>query len=918
MATVDEILGPASVDDILGPPPVDENLTIAVDSILDAPQEGGGFVAGAGRVAEAAGDAIGHLFSGDFGMRREELGSLVAQTPEERTGLMALPKAFNEVLIRGGISALDVTMRALSAPLVGGAAAVAQIARESGMDSEKASKLELEILALAPVALAAVGQPGGRAPAFRAKARERIMDASQHLPPEAQLPGVQSMARALDEGMRVGEQDGGVLPVGVPVPALMEPRITQTLHKNVVDAAEELLTAGGVQRAEGRLLSDQIMELVQTRRLTTEQIGAVLQKHELTPEGFAEIWRVNIRKAAQDMQMLSAVEQRLKALTNKPGAEADLAALQNAAGLGADARGLNWWQRVDNVRRGLMVTQLATAVRNFETQTGRVGLDSIQQAMDAGLRRMFSSPEVQAAHPVDTFGALTNIFVKPRATKKQVDAVLDAFPVEQDRLFNNWMSEFSSGAFGKAETAVRVLNTVNRFQEYVIRRAVFQSRLDTALRAEGKSLEDIVSRNAMGEISRDAVKVAINDALEVTWGKGFSPYAKGAEGMAGSFIKLMNEVPGASMVIPFPRFMMNAIKFQYEWSPLGYLRLLSASERATVASGDFGAVSRATIGTSMLVMAYQLRDSEYAGEKWYEAKLPDGRTIDLRPFNPFASYLFVADIVKRKRDGTLDRLTAHDVATGILSTQMRAGTGAFILDSMFEGIAGLDVSEKGVRALRNLAGNWLSGFTVPFNTVSDFLAEFDDAQRIIRSGQEGPNVGPVNLGPVARSLPGVSQSMPAAQSPLREDPLRREAPLVRQLTGLSINAPKNPVEAELDRLGVERKEYFPSLGDPMADRLLAVHMGMAVERYLPQLVESAEYKDMPTPVQAFVLLESLKQVRGAAKEALAAQEPLLAARLKLEGMPGRKRKALDALSGGQITEAINALRHDPSVAVPAP
>lgn len=939
LPSVDDILNaPAelpTVDDILNADPARDELERAkptVDSILDgAPpaSAGVGTVAARALLApvaalsaqRAANKAVGTLFDGEYGLSEQNLARFTNQTPGQVNDPIGTIRTFNRVVMEGGSAAADVAMRAIFAPIVGSVAAVGDVARTAGMPAAWAERLERDLLLLAETAGIVTGAvPAMSMPKFRMAARERILAASDDIPAAERLTATRDMAAALDEGAAVAVREAGdatnlppIRELG-PVPdapldamPLTEPRIAQPLSKNVVDAASELLIAGKVQRVEGRLISDQIMELLQTKRLTTEEIGAVLAKNNITPDDFAELWRVNIRKAAQDMQTLSALEQRMKALNKVPDAEGGLAAMQEAAGIGVNERTLNWWQRVDNIRRGMLVTQLSTAARNLETQVGRVGLDVLQQGLDDGLRRTFLAPGVREANPIDAFGSLVNIF-RPLKTKQEVDSILNAFPKEQDRLLGNWMSEFQGGMFGKAETAVKALNVVNRTQEYVVRRAVFQSRLSAEMDALGTPLEDIVARNAIGEIPRAAIEKAVDSALEMTFSKNFSPFADGAEGLAGSMIRVVNQLPGATLVVPFPRFLANAIKFQYEWSPLGYLRLLSPTERAAVAAGDTSAISRATIGTGLLLSAYQFRDSEYAGEKWYELKLPDGKIVDLRPFNPFASYLFVADVAKRKRDGTLNSLTANDVAMGILATQLRAGTGAYLLDTAFEGIAGLETSEKGWRAIQDLAGNTLSGFTVPFNMVGDFLSEFDQATAVVRSGSEGPTAGPVNFGPVLRNIPGVKNDLPAVQSPLKEGPTERQAGALRQLTGIAISGPKNPVEQEIDRLGITRREYFPSSGDPMTDRLVATDMGPIVEKALPALVESQQYKDLPAAVQAYVLIEALRTIRNIAKGAVANREPALAARLKLESMSDRKRAAVNALSEGGIDKAIEALR----------
>lgn len=882
-----------------------------------------------GRIAKAAEDVVFEIFADPLGLAPATLESLLPTAPGE-SGL----RTYERDLIRSSVIAGDVVMRAMAATVLGGIAATGQALQEAGVSRTTANKLERDLLALVTVVgvAAPIGAPVPKT--FRTLARRALVDSADSLPPVARQAARASAAKALDDGMAVGARDAGVVPE-VPVP-LSELRISQPLSKKVVDAAEELLTKGDVKRAPGRLISDQIMELLQTNRLSTDQIGAILTKNGLTLDEFAGLWRVNIRKAAQDMQTLSAVEQRLKVLAKVPGAKVDLTALQEASGIGADTRSLAWWRRATNVWRGLLVTQLSTAMRNVETQLGRVGLDGLQQGLDAGLRRAFLPKGVAESHPTDTFGALLNIFARPRVTRTRVDAVLSAFPKDQDRLFARFMSDVTSrgasgalfpgfggakGLMAKTEVGVTMLNAANRFQEFVTRRAIFASRLDGALRVEGKSLEDIVSRNAVGEIPREAVESAVKDALELTFAKEFSPFASGTEGMAGKFVSFVTSVPGLTFPLPFPRFMMNSTRFLYQHSPLGFLRLLSPAERSRIAAGDMSAISRATLGSALFLTGYGLRRSQYAGERWYEIKLPDGRIWDTRAFNPFASFLFVGDIVSRMQDGTLDQLTVSEVVSGLLAAQLRAGTGLFVLDSMLNGLAGLDPGEKGYRAIQEFAGNVLAGLAVPINQLSDLAAQFNDSERIIRSGREGPFLGPegltdrpqgvgISLGPVMRNLPGIKESMPEVRSPLRVGSLRRESPLFRQVTGISLRAPKNPVEAEVDRLGLTRKDYFSSTGDPTADRLVAIAMGPLVEKELTPVVENESYKALSPDIQVFVLQRMLQNLRSAAMDEVSKDHPSLAALVRVNRISKRKQRALDALSGGALTATIERLRKE--------
>jgi hypothetical protein len=736
-----------------------------------------------------------------------------------------------------------------------------------------------------------------------------IDEAVSSLPPEMQAGAKADLVQAFHDGVASAAEDAAPPPPSDIKTPLTEERIAQPISKNVVDAAGALLEAGNVTRDPARLLSDQILELLQTERLSSDQISQVLQDHNVTGAELGQLWRVDVTKSAQTLQSLSAISRRLGALQGDVG-----------DGIATDTRAMGWFRRIDNLRRGLMVSQLSTAARNFVSQVGRVGLDTLEQGLSYSLRRVFG----QTTHlesPTDAFASVMGLF-RPFKTKAEVDDILGRFPVENDALWQNVMSDIvvKGGAgdiLSKAETGVRVLNAANQLQEYVVRRAAFAASLDRRLARQGLDLGDIIDKNAIGAIPRDAIKGAVNDALELTFAKNFSPMADGAEGLAGNFIRLVNGIPGASFILPFPRFLMNAVKFQYEFSPAGFLKLTSAAERAKIASGDLSTISRATLGSAMLLGAYQLRNSGYAGEKWYELKLPDGRTVDTRPYNPFASYLFVADIAKRLREGTLDKLQTSDIVQGVLSTNMRAGAGLYVVDSILNGLSGLGSKEKALRAIQDLAGNVAATFLVPLSQISEVMAEFDGKAAILRSTREGPYVGfgqgagpapavGINAGPAMRMIPGLQNNLPPVQLPTRSAPPTQEAPMLKLLTGISLNNPKNAGESEIARLGFTTQDVAPSTGDPKADRFVNSKMGALFEHVIVPLVEAPGYQRLSDTAKPLVMAEALHAIHGIAEKQAAAENPAYFGKLKLEAIPTRERRLIESITGRPVGDLIPA------------
>jgi hypothetical protein len=689
-------------------------------------------------------------------------------------------------------------------------------------------------------------------------------------------------------------------------PPLTDPILALPTSRRIVAAAEELFTKAGVPRDPTRLLSDQITDLLAKGALPLPEVQATLARNGLTLTQLAnDLFRPGVRDAARRLQSLSALEQRLKGLAQSdPEAQRALGELRAAAAdLDEVAKAQDWWVRVDNLRRGLLVSQLATAVRNFETQVGRLGLDVLQRGLDAGLQQLFRG--AARTHPADGFEAVLNLF--GRGTKERVEAVLRAFPAEQNRLFLRFSSDIASSAraggvvlsgadraFQRAEQAVELLNTVNRFQEFVVRRAVFQAELAQRLRRRGQDLAALIEQNRVGTIPAEDVRAAVDKALEMTFATQPTAETFGPRfgAFAERFISLVNDPIarrlGSTLLVPFPRFLMNSLKFFYDFSPLGALRLLSPRELAALRAGDTQVASRAILGTAMLGAAWQLRNSEWAGERWYEVRVGD-TTLDLRPFNPFAAYLFVADVAKRKLEGRLDTLSTRDIAQGVLSANLRAGTGLFIIDKILAGVTETGSAEKALEALKGLAGEVIGGFAVPFQQVTDALAQFDDSLRVVRDTRSAPLTGPFRS-----RIPGLAQTLPEAESPTREGPILREAPLLRQLTGVNLRS-KNPLERELDRLGFTRPEILPSTGDPEADRLIAQKMGPIAERLLGRVVEAPGFQRLPDSVKAEALRQGLARVRQAARQQAEAENPRLFQQLRLQRLPRRQRAVLEEL-----------------------
>ncbi len=626
---------------------------------------------------------------------------------------------------------------------------------------------------------------------------------------------------------------------------LFKTDVAPNISQSIAGVAKEMLAANPELARQVRENNTRPVDFIMEQGLAKNIPPEVLARYDLSPDIFEQIYRKTQADAGRTLGYLSRVKPRMT--------PEEITALKELGGQVEDAAQVApLWKRLTNIWRGSLTTQLATAMRNAETQIGRVGLDVLQAPLDATIQKVFGLP--QKANPLDGLETAAALFRKNKVT---TDLIFERFPAQKDRLFSTYFSDIAvkkgpvDSVLSAAEHGVQLANFINRFQEFVIRRAVFQTDLAQKTRLRGNDLEQIILNNETGKIALEDVQGAVGKALDIT----FSEQPKSKIGRA--FVDAFNNLPGANIAIPFPRFLTQALKFNFEYNPLGILKLLSEGEKVALANGNTSVLSKALIGTTMLTAAFAFRDSQYAGEKWYEAVDSESKNVfDLRPFNPFAAYLWMADVGKRMSENTMYKMSGKDVAMGLLSTNMRAGTGLYLLDKALALFGQGGDEKKLATKLHEFSGELASGFFMPLTTFRDFYDDYTTGVSLVRDTRQEPF-----LGPIKSRIPVLSQTLPEAEMPTREGPKVTLHPAVRQLTGLAAASPKNSLERELDRLGFDRAEILPSTGDTDIDRQHAKNLGIISERVVVPFVDSENYKSLTDAQRGVVISEILKGIR---------------------------------------------------------
>ena len=708
--------------------------------------------------------------------------------------------------------------------------------------------------------------------------------------------------------------------------------ISQKTSKKIEGFFEDVLKGGKVKRNPLIRISDQIYDVMTTPRLIKEtDFNKLLTKHKLTADELLDFFRSGARTSAQNLNRLSQLSKAYGKFLKDGEVSESLVKELNAQGIDATDLLNGTMKELDGVRKAAMVGRWSTAMRNFISQTGRVGIDVLNQSFQYGADQLWQKLSgktlARSANPVTAMQGFLKIFrqINPKTHKKvkaDVDKILASLPKENDRLFLRYSSDIINDGVSPvkkiqkysplnvAEKAANLLNFLNKFQEFITRRAVFLSSLDAIVRNNksiygGRTLGEIVNNpNLINRLRKQDIAAAVDHSLELTYA------AAPEKGFAAAFVKAINKAPFvATLVVPFPRFLVNSLKFLYEYSPLPtfagagravfidpIITTLTFSTDGTftksffkkLKDGDTSGLTKAIVGWGLFGVAAQIRDSKIAGEKWNEIKVAN-KTIDIFPYNPLAAYLFVADFIDRWQDGRLGTITGttKDFAKVFLGT--RGGTGLYAIDQLLESIATAD-SNKGYKFINETIGLIASQYFTPFKTYMGFLDATDGniqaAKDTKTSSLDNAKINPFysiknNLKAIFNSgeLPDRTSVTHAV---LSEDgtkyvarPVKNENVVLTELTGVTIRQEKNSAEKELDNLNFRYNEIFRSTGIPVLDRAFKNLFAPKIHLGLSAIVDSAGYQSLDVNMKRLVIKQFIQGARKETMEELQADASLV-------------------------------------------
>ncbi len=680
-----------------------------------------------------------------------------------------------------------------------------------------------------------------------------------------------------------------------------------------------------------------------------KDFGTTLEKYNLTTDDFANVFMSEFSEAGRLLQKAGASKKELKRLISamdntafsdifslndnvvdvfkkskdalqKDGNDSFLKIFDNGAVVGS-------LRNLDALRLASMTSQVGTTVRNTVGGYTRVGFDVLNQAFDEGIQRVVSGlkGEKLTKTGAESFRDIFSV-AYGLINKEQSIAVESIFAMgfqnKAQKLFRQLadLEDLTGvGLKGKKQPpsmlsnlttrAGRNLNVLNTLSDNMFKRAAFMGGLTRELSklkrikiASGKTVDDldydlvnIMKTGRFNEIfgskgGQKALDRAIEESLYFTY------QASPKSPLGNLLIQGANKLPFlTTSVVPFPRFLANAMRFTYEYSPI-YL-LTSGKVRKELArtagkeSEEFGLrtyteTAKGLTGLAFLFAGQAFRSSEYAGEKWYEGQSSEGNPYSLLPFFPAAPYLFFGDLIARARKGedVIDRRTFKETMQAVTGMQMgKAGFGLYAMDKLVDDIGNIfegqdeDAAFYAIKKVASeFASNIISTYTMPLTPIQDTYNTFlaPDDERIIRDN----NIEDLSSLIIAKSLAripgnyaiekmlkesyGTEYEIPKAyESPTRKGLLRRITPITRQVEGRLYGEKKTPIEKELDRLKITKSDVMKRTGVPDADNLLGWYMGEYMIDIVQPFIKSDLYKSLPEEVKKVRLKEEIIRVR---------------------------------------------------------
>ncbi|MAJ44513.1 MAG: hypothetical protein CBC83_04745 [Flavobacteriales bacterium TMED123] len=542
------------------------------------------------------------------------------------------------------------------------------------------------------------------------------------------------------------------LDVGEDADALMSPILKAEKFNAIVSIAKDFKINNPNSWSNDKTVIDNLFELTVGKDIDANQeLADSLAKYGLT---FDEYVMTVVSGGSDAGKILNKLSQIKRA-----GHLDNVNATKNKALEKRQKGFMRTFRRLENIRRGGMVSMIKTAARNLQSAAIRAPMEAFENIMDNTIYALQNDGVIAGGKALldlrggwkGSLSHLKYMYRNPVLAKELTEHILDRpeFAKQYTNLFDN-VNEYQKvtgrgegGALdtvlSKVEDVVTFANTPNRIQEYLVRRGAFMGEMERLVQREYgidflEALKDGKLRDLMANSSsvrpkgkakfEDLIEQSIRRALDVTYAKAPDvPMFKSAS----DFITRN----GLTTVIEFPRFMFNSLELMGQYSAGAANPVLKRimGKRGPLDAKDRQNITRNMTGAMAIYAAYQYRTSGQEPASYEQVNTGDGTVMDVTPQFPLRQTLWIGEAINQVMKGTLNNwkgFTADEMLETFGGASMRTGASNVFIDEigdMISNAGDLKGEEQAGKLLGATMGNYLASWGVP-------LAQVIEAQRI--------------------------------------------------------------------------------------------------------------------------------------------------------------------------------------------
>jgi hypothetical protein len=661
--------------------------------------------------------------------------------------------------------------------------------------------------------------------------------------PKIEVKAIDPTEKALEDAYDIFEGRKLLDAEGKPT-SVAEMQIRNDVNKKATEVASEIWKRSPELAPVGdQKISDAVKNVfMNIENIDDAVLADSLAKAGVTAEDFARMNRTTVGDAGRTLQaysVLARLQNKLKSIDPAAAKQVDEMYGNRNAITSAFTGVRDFGMRLDRELKALMVSQVATTIRNGFSGAAVVTFGTASEAIESALYRVGKTgAELIGGKPVtgSFTGGLKGVYDDAVRTAfylgeaKLSSQTAERLLADSPSLHNLILRTAGESGPGDLSKVAQMANTLNVAQDAFFRQAVFTSSVEKQLSRVGINMYDVMAQGK--SIPFDVLKNATDEALTATFSK--MP-TKGPMFHAVKFVEELG--PIGSTVIPFPRFMANAMSWTYKHSPMG---IFSGATDIAVgvtkqAKGDVAGVgqtmqglenaSKGMVGTAAIYAAYKYRE-ENQDTNWYDIKNPDGSLVDARALFPASPFLAMGDYLVKFNKGRTDEFKTKEFLEAMTGFKAPAGTYSWLGDKFAEASSNMQTGEGGADQkvstfFGEWAGEYLGRALVPVQQISDIIGAIDRDETLPRdayqipAGEEGFASSAKNQ--LMKRTPIVKQELPVYQPAVKEAAPFNDAGPLKMFTGITVKGKPTELEEEITTLKIPFNKIFTSTGDKIVD-----------------------------------------------------------------------------------------------------